>query len=56
MHGELSAYRIAFLELKELLDESTLHLSIAEAAVPIKAIVYGEVHLLAASLCLGANH
>jgi hypothetical protein len=38
MHGELSAYRIAVLELKEQLDESTLHLSIAEAAVPIKAI------------------
>ena len=38
MHGELSSYGIAVSELKELLDDSTLCLSIAEAAVPIKVI------------------
>jgi hypothetical protein len=38
MHEELSSYRIAVSELEELLDDSTLRLSIAEAAIPIKVI------------------
>ncbi len=38
MHGELSSYRIAVSELKELLDDSTLRLSIAKAAVLIEVM------------------
>ena len=59
MHGELSSYRSAVLELEELLDDSTLCLSIAEAAVPIKVIAKsrdGRGGTSSWPLCLGANH